>query len=186
MDFYMITGFICVISFIFAVKGINIYRIYHNSIYEFVFSNFLEFYFKYKFKKNLSVSYWFNQQIGHHKIIYNNHISKNKKSNQLFITIIHKKGINCFLIVENNKINITKINTIINDQINYLSSKYQIDSKISILTTDKNNINISKCKYQIDSYCDLISILNQNDDMLNDDDINFKFSLSKTIKDGNV
>ena len=172
MDYYIIAGFVLVILLIFIIKAVKVYNIYNKSIYTAVFSNFLEFYYKYRYKKNLSISYWFTQEIGYHKIIYNNHISKTDKFNQLFITVIHKFGVNTFLILSSNTINISKATFAIKNQSNYQIKNYNLDSNIAILVPNKNDINITNCKYQVDNYNNIINVLKSNGSSLDINEIN--------------
>lgn len=98
MDWMLFTGFCVVLFLIFLYKSIAVYKIYNNTFYEDLYSNFLEFYIKFKYKKNLSQSSWIKQELGVHRILFNGYLNEDKKIQYQFITIFSKYGIHIFCV----------------------------------------------------------------------------------------
>lgn len=96
MDWMLFTGFCVVLFSIFLYKSIAVYKIYNNTFYEDLYSNFVEFYIKFKYKKNLSQSSWIKQEIGTHRILFNSYLNEDKKIQYQFVTIFSKYGIHIF------------------------------------------------------------------------------------------
>ncbi|MEG2836249.1 hypothetical protein [Anaerorhabdus sp.] len=98
MDWMIFTGFCGVLFAIFLYKSIAVYKIYNNTFYEDLYSNFLEFYIKFKYKKNLSQSSWLKQELGTHRILFNSYLNEDKKIQYSFVTIFSSYGIQIFCI----------------------------------------------------------------------------------------
>ena len=190
MDWSLFIGFCSVIFLIFLYKSISVYKLYHNTFYEHLYSNFLEYYIKFKYKKNLSKSSWLNQEIGFHRIIFNSYLDQDKKVQSQFVTVFHKKGINIFSIssqtgiitgkqkdsyfrTEKNGKNYRFPNPCLPCETHkqYVENLVNIPCHISLLFPSDANVENVNCTIQISDYSHFLSILNSNTLDLSDDDI---------------
>jgi hypothetical protein len=99
MDWLVFTGFIFALLLIFFMKALRVYHTYRGKIFKYIYSGFLEYYFKYRYRKDLSVSSWLNHNLGFHRILYNSYLNEERKVIHDFVTIFHEKGICVFCII---------------------------------------------------------------------------------------
>ena len=83
----------------FTVKAFRTYQTFKGTIYPLVYSNFMEYYYKYAHKNNLSISRWLKHELGHHRIVFNSYLNDDKKILFEFMTIFHEKGVQIFSII---------------------------------------------------------------------------------------
>lgn len=199
MDWYLFIGFCSIIFLIFLYKSINVYKLYHNTFYEYLYSNFLEYYIKFKYKKNLSQSGWLNQEIGFHRIMFNSYLNQDKKIQSQFVTIFHRKGVNIFSVslqkgtiigkqndsyfrTERDGKNFRFPNPCITCESHkrYIENIINIPCSLSVLFPNDAIIKNIKITYVIDTYSNFLSILKNNKQELEDDEVLLLFN--KCIK----
>lgn len=183
MDWMLFTGFCFILIIIFLYKSISVYKIYHNTFYEDLYSNFFEFYIKFKYKKNLSQSSWLKNNFGFHRILFNSYLDKEKIVRHQFITIFTSYGINIFYIFnidgiisgksddlywtvkKNNQFNKTVNPTsLCRSHEKYINTLVNKKMKIStvILFPSKTDFSILKSNIPVASNPNFISIIKEN------------------------
>ncbi len=139
MEWTLFIGFCFALLTIFILKSIRVYKTYEGKVYKYIYSGFLEYYIKFKYKKNLSESHWLNQEIGFHRILFNNYLNDKQESVYEIITIFHQKGITIFSILNN----VGSINGNLKDKnwiIRHDNKNYRIKNPFLILNQHKNYI----------------------------------------------
>lgn len=83
---------ICLILLFKALMG---YRGYKNSINTYIYSNYLEYFYRYQIKNDCSKSSWLSNQLGNHRIVFSQAADNTGVLVAKFITIIHHHGVTC-------------------------------------------------------------------------------------------
>ncbi len=99
MDWLVFIGFVFALLFIFIMKALQVYRTYQGKIFKYLYTGFLEYYVKYRYRKDLSVSSWLNHKLGFHRILYNSYLNEERKIIHDFVTVFHEKGICVFCVI---------------------------------------------------------------------------------------
>ena len=90
----IVVGMVIAILVMFIINAIRFYiHQYKGRFYSYLYSNFLEYYFKYTNKNDVSTSAYLKNQIGPHKMVFNSYLNAQKKPIHDFVTIFHSKGI---------------------------------------------------------------------------------------------
>lgn len=186
-DWILFIGFLSALLFIFIFKAIRVYNGYKGKIFKEIYSSFIEYYFKYKYKKNLSVSGWLNQEIGFHRILFNSYLNQEKKLVHEFVTIFHEKGIMVFYIVtsigeytgndtdkywilkrDNKSYRILNPKAMISEHVDYIKSQFNADTIVDscVLFTDNSDFKKLKTKLKCAHYHQLTDELKQQNNIV--------------------
>lgn len=89
---YVIIFTVCIILLFKAVMG---YRGYKDSINPYIYSNYLEYFYRYQIRNDCSKSSWLANQIGTHRIVFSQAADNTGVLVARFITVIHRHGVTC-------------------------------------------------------------------------------------------
>lgn len=192
MDLMLFTGFCTIVFLIFLYKALAVYRIYHHTFYEYLYSNFLEFYIKYKYKKNLSESGWLTQEIKTHRLLFNSYLDDLQVVQFQFITLFSQFGIDIFCIGKQRG-SISKTSQkakwkgdigptsyyfnhpelICKTHLDYINKIVGTKSliRLSILFPDETKLENIDSNYSLAHYSDLLTIVTSHHSHLQENDI---------------
>lgn len=202
MDIILL-GFLSMIFISMGYKMLKTYKSYEHTFYSYLFSNYLEYYFKLKVRKNLSVSSWCNHEIGEHRIVYHNYLNEEGKAIYQFITIFHLKGIQVFSIIsskgeftgkikdkywiihrDDKTYRIQNPENILTQHLEHLKSSLQVDIPINTAFLFPTDSNVEKLKtnYPCVNYDQFTSILKESNNSLSSEQIKNLFKNYSKIK----
>lgn len=86
-------GFLSIFIVISIIKTIRSYYVFKASFYPVIYSGFFEFLFRKKNLKRMSQSYWLENELGYHRIMFQITKTKNKDNLQPYILILLSTGL---------------------------------------------------------------------------------------------
>jgi len=86
-------GFLCIYALMTIIKTIRSYYVFKASFYTEIYSGFLEFLFRQKNLKRMSTSYWLENELGHHRIMFQITKTSQKDILQPYILILLSSGL---------------------------------------------------------------------------------------------
>lgn len=92
MDSTVLTALVIVLAAFLVARGVQLWPSYSGTIYQELFSSFLEYFWRMRFKHDLSVSSYLKSRIGNHRIVYNAAIGKKGAKLADFITVFSEHG----------------------------------------------------------------------------------------------
>ncbi len=92
MDSTVLTALVIVLAAFLVVRGVQLWPSYSGTIYQELFSSFLEYFWRMRFKHDLSASSYLKSRIGNHRIVYNAAVGKKGAKLADFITVFSEHG----------------------------------------------------------------------------------------------
>lgn len=92
MDSTVLTALVIVLAAFLVARGVQLWPSYSGTIYQELFSSFLEYFWRMRFKHDLSSSSYLKSRIGNHRIVYNAAIGKKGAKLADFITVFSEHG----------------------------------------------------------------------------------------------
>lgn len=92
MDSTVLTAFVIVLAAFLVARGVQLWPSYSGTIYQELFSSFLEYFWRMRFKHDLSASSYLKSRIGNHRIVYNAAVGKKGAKLADFITVFSEHG----------------------------------------------------------------------------------------------
>ncbi len=92
MDSTVLTALVIVLAAFLVARGVQLWPSYSGTIYQELFSSFLEYFWRMRFKHDLSASSYLKSRIGNHRIVYNAAIGKKGAKLADFITVFSEHG----------------------------------------------------------------------------------------------
>ena len=198
----LFTGFITVILVITVIQAIRIRKQYVNTIYPALFSNYLEYFYRYFFRQNVSTSNWIKQELGVHRLIYNSLIDKDGQVTQTYVTLLCTRGMfvirdlrstgkinggknDKHWIVSRNKEDKTKTYRIPNPEheldrhIVYQHQQLKLEGHGILAFRDNTDLTLVKSNYPVLHDKDVVSYIKSQPEQLNEQQILAAFDLVK-------
>lgn len=91
----LILGFSTILLILYGTKGFHLYKSYKNTIFQEIFPNFLEYFFRSIIRKDCSTSSFLNNKIGKHRIHFSVIHGNEHEILAHFILIVYDHGIAC-------------------------------------------------------------------------------------------
>lgn len=92
MDATILFALVAVLLVFLAMRAVQLWPTYKGSIFEELFSSYLEYFWRMRFLHDLSVSSYLKGSIGNHKIVYNSFLGKNGARLAEFVTVFSEHG----------------------------------------------------------------------------------------------
>jgi len=92
MDSTVLTALVIVLAAFLVARGVQLWPSYSGTIYQELFSSFLEYFWRMRFKHDLSASSYLKSRIGNHRIVYNAAVGKKGAKLADFITVFSEHG----------------------------------------------------------------------------------------------
>jgi hypothetical protein len=92
MDSTILFALVAVLLAFLAMRAVQLWPTYKGSIFEELFSSYLEYFWRMRFLHDLSVSSYLGRCIGNHKIVYNSVLGKNEAHLAEFVTVFSEHG----------------------------------------------------------------------------------------------
>ena len=75
------------------LQAFRLRRHYQGTLYPALFANYLEYFWRYQFRQNLSISSWLKQELGFHRLLYNSVVDQNGRVEQTYVTMLCTRGV---------------------------------------------------------------------------------------------
>ena len=85
-------GLITVLLALAVFQAFRLHKHYTKTLYPALFANYLEYFWRYQFRQNLSVSSWLKQELGFHRLLYNSVLDQNGHVAQTYVTLLCTRG----------------------------------------------------------------------------------------------
>lgn len=92
MDATILFALVAVLLVFLAMRAVQLWSTYKGSIFEELFSSYLEYFWRMRCLHDLSVSSYLKGSIGNHKIVYNSFLGKNGARLAEFVTVFSEHG----------------------------------------------------------------------------------------------
>lgn len=90
----IIYGLCAAVALMWFFNALRFYQSqYKNKFYKYLYSNFLEYYYKYTVKHDLSTSSYLKNRVGNNRIIFNSYLNEKYVPIHELVTIITNKGV---------------------------------------------------------------------------------------------
>ena len=70
-------GLITVVLSLTLFQAFRLRKHYRGTLYPALFANYLEYFWRYQFRQDLSFSSWLKQELGVHRLLYNSVVDQN-------------------------------------------------------------------------------------------------------------
>lgn len=94
MQFFLIV-IVCAFLLTMTAKALFQYKPYKVSIYRGLYSNYLEYFYRYEVRQDCSKSSWLNHEIGKHRMFFSQMNAQSGEALGRFVTVIFNKGLYC-------------------------------------------------------------------------------------------
>ena len=90
-------GLVTVLLAMAVFQAFRLHKHYTGTLYPALFANYLEYFWRYQFRQNLSVSSWLKQELGFHRLLYNSVVDQDGHVAQTYVCLLYTSGIprNC-------------------------------------------------------------------------------------------
>ncbi len=92
MDSTVLAALVAVLVALIAAQGIQLWPSYKGTIYQELFSSFLEYFWHMRFQHDLSTSSYLKSKVGSHRIVYNAAVGKKGAKLADFVTVFSEHG----------------------------------------------------------------------------------------------
>lgn len=92
MDSTVLVALVIVLVAFLVARGIQLWPTYKGTIYQELFSSFLEYFWRMRFQHDLSTSSYLKSKIGNHRIVYNAAVGKKGAKLADFVTVFSEHG----------------------------------------------------------------------------------------------
>lgn len=86
-------GLITVVLSLTLFQAFRLRKHYRGTLYPALFANYLEYFWRYQFRQDLSFSSWLKQELGFHRLLYNSVVDQNGHVEQTYVTLLCTRGV---------------------------------------------------------------------------------------------